>query len=388
MILLSTKRIQAYLLFFFLPGIFWMHPIKSEAQNTQYKAVEELRIGTLDGEFEYMFARISDIAVGVNGTIFVFDSPAGDPVVRLFDDEGSFIKYVGRDGRGPGEYDNIEGIGTFPDGRLAIWDIGNQRINEYQPNGDFIESYPVTSGLHSSYKTFEVDHDGNFYLKAMFFDRNNPQNNINPPKAWYKISPTGELIDTLHVPQSEEDFPQHFVIFTDAGAGYPFNNQMVENFSSSGFVITAVNNKYEIILHKEEQPVIIQREYSPLEVSSEEKELWEGFKKRFTSGGYNIDSSIPDEKPPFKELLTDSQGRIWVWRYTKSQLVDGGIFSSNIQVWEPPVFDVFNPDGTFYGEVTLPIGAVFLEAKDNNVWAKFTDDDQTEYVVRYKLLAK
>lgn len=364
-----------------------LFPVRTEAQNT-YKAEKELSIGTFDGEFEYMFARISGLALGAGGNVFVADSPTGKPVVRMFDSEGSLIKYVGRDGRGPGEYKRIGGIGSFPDGRLAIWDIGNQRINVYKPNGDFIESFQVISGLHSSYKTFEVDHEGNFYVKNIFFNSDNPQNNTDPPMAWYKVSSDGELVDTLHVPQDEGEFPQSFVIFTDAGAGYPFNTRMMENFSPSGYIITAVNDRYEIVLHKKEQPLTIQRKYSPLEVTSEEEKLWENFKNRFTSSGHNIEASIPDEKPPFKDLLTDSQGRIWVWRYTKPQSVEGGIFSSKIKVWEPPVFDVFNPDGSFYGNVTLPMGAVFLEAKDDKVWAIFTDDDKTEYVVRYKLVAE
>lgn len=383
--MLSTKQ---YVVFSFLISIFvWMVPLQSEAQNI-YKAEEELRIGTFDGEFEYIFTRISDLALGADGNIFVADSPAGKPVVRMFDSEGSLIKYVGRDGRGPGEYETIGGIGSFPDGRLAIWDLGNQRINVYKPNGDFFESFSVQSGLRSSYKVFEVDHEGNFYVKNMFFDPENPQNNTDPPKAWYKVSPGGVLVDTLHVPQDEGEFPQSFVIFTDAGAGYPFNTRMMENFSPSGYIVTAVNDQYEIVLHKKEQPLTIQREYSPLEVTSEEEELWGDFKNRFTSSGHNIESSIPDEKPPFKELLTDSEGRIWVWRYAKPQPVEGGVFSSRIKVWEPPVFDVFNPDGSFYGNVTLPMGAVFLEAKDNKVWAEFTDDDKTEYVVRYKLVTE
>lgn len=373
--------------FFLLTIIAWVLPFQPNAQNT-FEAVEEVRIGTLDGELDYMFARISDLAIGSDGNIFVYDSPAGNPVVRMFDNDGSFEKYIGRKGRGPGEFDRIEGIGTFPDGRLAIWDIGNQRINVYEPNGDFIESHLVTSGLYSAYKTFEVDQKGNFYLKTIFFDRDNPQNNTNPPQAWYKVSSTGELVDTLHVPQGEENYPQSFVIFTGAGAGYPFNTRMMDNFSSEGYIITAVNNQYEIVLHKEDRPVLIRREYTPIEVTSEEKEQWENFKKGFSSAGHSIESSISDEKPPFKELLTDSQGRIWVWRYTESQSVDGGIFSSRTKVWEPPVFDVFNPDGSFYGNVTLPLGAVFLEAKDDKVWAVFTDKDQVEYVVRYKLVAE
>ncbi|HKK62575.1 MAG TPA: 6-bladed beta-propeller [Bacteroidales bacterium] len=382
----GTKQRKPYVLFSFLITFLGLiYPIQLGPQNT-FKAQEEIRIGTLDGEFEYLFADISDLVSGASGTVFVADSPAGDAVVRMFDSEGSFVKYVGRQGRGPGEYNDIGGIATFPDGRLTIWDRGNQRINLYDPNGEYIESFFANSGLSYSYKVFEVDHDGNFYVKNMFIDRENPQNNTNPPSAWFKYSPEGELLDTVHVPRNESNFPQGFVIFTPAGGGYPFNTRIIENFSPSGYVITAINNRYEINLHKKEGTVIIEHEYSPLTVTTEEEEQWEGFKRGFTSAGYNIESTIPNEKPPFKEILTDSQGRIWVWRYAKSQAVDGGIFPEKVKIWEPPVFDVFNPDGSFYGNVSLPMGAVFLEAKGDKVWAVLTDEDQVEYVVRYKLV--
>jgi hypothetical protein len=382
----GIKQRKVYILFTLLiafSGL--MYPIQSEAQNT-FEAREEIRIGTLEGDFEYLFANISDLAAGANGTIFVADSPAGKPVVRMFDSKGTFVKYVGREGRGPGEYERIGGIGSFPDGRLAIWDIGNQRINLYEPNGEYIESFFAGSGLHSSYKTFEVDHDGNFYVKTMFFDRDNPQNNTNPPSAWFKYSPQGQLVDTVHVPRSVSNFPEAFVIFTPAGGGYPFNTRIIENFSPSGHVITAINNRYEIDLHKKERSLTIEHEYSPLKVTADEEEQWMDFKRGFTSAGYSVESSIPSVKPPFKEILTDSQGRIWVWRYTNSQPVDGGIFPDKVKIWEPPVFDVFNPDGSFYGNVSLPMGAVFLEAKGDKVWAVLTDEDQVEYVVRYKLV--
>lgn len=85
----GKKMINIYLpLSFLLIFSGLIFPIQSEAQNI-FEAQEEIRIGTLDGEFEYLFADISDLASGTCGTVFVADSPAGDAVVRMFDSEGS-----------------------------------------------------------------------------------------------------------------------------------------------------------------------------------------------------------------------------------------------------------------------------------------------------------
>lgn len=77
--------------------------------------VEELRIGSLGGADEYTFSEINSIAVGESGAIYVDDThPAS---IRLFGPDGGFVRRIGREGEGPGEFRSLAGISVLPDGR-------------------------------------------------------------------------------------------------------------------------------------------------------------------------------------------------------------------------------------------------------------------------------
>lgn len=82
-------------------------------------AVEELRIGDLEGDDEYIFGSINDIAIGTNGEIIVADGQV--PVVRMYDKDGTFVRNIGREGRGPGEYQVLGGLRTTSDDKIVIW---------------------------------------------------------------------------------------------------------------------------------------------------------------------------------------------------------------------------------------------------------------------------
>ena len=53
--------------------------------------------------------------------------------------------------------------------------------------------------------------------------------------------------------------------------------------------------------------------------------------------------------------------------------------------WEPPTFDIFEPDGSYYGTVELPINANFKDAKGNKVVAVLTGNMGEEYVAQFSL---
>ena len=77
-------------------------------------AQQTLAIGLADGPEEYLFGQIADVATGPDGEIVVVDWPAHS--VRVFDRDGRFVRHVGAEGDGPGEY-------RFPL-RAAITDDG------------------------------------------------------------------------------------------------------------------------------------------------------------------------------------------------------------------------------------------------------------------------
>ena len=81
------------------------------------RLVEDLRIGVLEGEPAYMFGYVSDLAVGRDRSLYILD----DTGIRQYDRQGRFVRQIGEQGQGPGEYGRIQGIEVLPDGRLTIW---------------------------------------------------------------------------------------------------------------------------------------------------------------------------------------------------------------------------------------------------------------------------
>lgn len=357
---------------------------EKDATNTEHILIaeEELRIGTVDGDENYMFGTISHIALGREGRIFAADHQV--PIVRMYDKEGKFIKNVGREGRGPGEYTRLSGLKAFQDGRLAIWNASLMNINVYDPAGEYLETHTVNSTLHAP-DLFEVGKDGEFYVKTRI---NRNPDEPNWQYGWIRVSPEGEVIDTLEVPRDEVDRPLTFVLFTAQGSNHAFITWPRSTISSEGYVVYAEdNNEYEIeFLNKGGSEKAISREFDPVTLHTAEKEQWQAWTDAFARRG--AENVVPDYKPAFRQIFTDREGRIWIWKYVKAEQTEKKINPSSgpeSNWWEPPTFDVFLPDGSYYGTVKLPLNANFKDAKGDIVVAVVIGDKGEEYVVRYRL---
>lgn len=347
------------------------------AENRDLVAVEEVRIGQIEGDEEYVFGAINYISVGSNDQIYVSDWQV--PIIRMYDSEGNFLGNIGREGRGPGEYLSVFGLKPFEKEKLAVWDVGNQRISVYEENGVFEKSHPVNVTLRTSY-VFETSVNDNFYVL------NRTDRNPNLPNwvyGWQRYDSDGVLLDTLHIPPDLNEYPQTFVLFTASGDAKAFLERDMFALSPLGYLITGRNTEYNITLHKPDGEVRIQRDYDPVPVRDEEKTQWKSW-----IDYYNVTHQVPDVKPPFKKIMTDMQSRIWIWRYVEAVYTEENIgphYGPESNWWEPPTFDLFNPDGSFYARVELPIRAKFIEARGNHVWALVKGEFDEQYVVRYRL---
>ena len=68
----------------------------------EWRLVEELRLGQVDGTGPDVFGDVHDVAVDENGRIYVLDY--GSKEVRVFGREGRHLRNMARDGEGPGEF--------------------------------------------------------------------------------------------------------------------------------------------------------------------------------------------------------------------------------------------------------------------------------------------
>ena len=89
------------------------------------------------------FNKPSDVLLAPNGDIFVADghAPGSNARIVKFSADGKFIKAWGKQGSGPGEFDNPHSLAMDSKGRLFVADRGNSRIQIFDQDGKFLEEW-------------------------------------------------------------------------------------------------------------------------------------------------------------------------------------------------------------------------------------------------------
>lgn len=76
--------------------------------NEVFSIEEDLKIGEVEGDENYMFSQIRYLAVDNAENIYVADTK--EMHVKVFDKNGEFLRVIGKAGQGPGEIGRIYGI--------------------------------------------------------------------------------------------------------------------------------------------------------------------------------------------------------------------------------------------------------------------------------------
>ncbi|RKY75753.1 hypothetical protein DRQ07_11395 [candidate division KSB1 bacterium] len=77
----------------------------------------------------------------------IYVSDYGQSRIKVFDKNGSFVKYIGKTGRGPGEFQEISAVSIDSKDNLVIVDKKNWRITTYSDFGDNYKCSPFNDKL-------------------------------------------------------------------------------------------------------------------------------------------------------------------------------------------------------------------------------------------------
>ncbi len=347
--------------------------------------VEEMSIGAFEGADEYQFGFISDIAIDRLGGIYVFDSQV--PVLRYYDESGQYVRTVGRDGEGPGEYGNASlGMAMLSDGRLVLRDPRNMRANVYDPDGGLSETWRVESGLFMGNATLQGPND-HLYMKIL---TGRPEPNKPVPLALLHLNERGEVVDTVVPPTlpGEPDDPN----------GY-FSPAKQWSFSPLGGFVAGVSDRYSIGHFRPDGTVLrIEREAEPVRLLPDERADYDQMRAfQIRTQGQFMTSElgpVPDIKPAFRSIMMGEEGRIWVHQYVQAELRDpppepqtDASRPPPMRYREPIIFDVFEPDGTFLGTVRVPTGYSLYKMRGDLAWGRKVGEFNESYVVRLRIAA-
>ena len=347
------------------------------------KLVEEVVIGVLDGAEEYLFGQVQDLAIDADGGIYVFDGQV--PALRYYDSDGSYVRTLGREGEGPGEYKNASlGIAVRrSDGRVVMRDPRNMRLNVYNPDGSPSDSWRVESGLFTGQAT-SLDSSDHMYLKILT-GRTEP--NQPWPVALLHMDDHGQIVDTIFPP----------TLTNEPGGVSPYAK--VWAMGSSGGLVVGVNDRYVIDHYRPDGTVLrIARDIEPVAFLPEEKaEREERNAWMMRTQGQFMTSElppIPDSKPFYRSISVGEQGRLWVRRYTQAEKGEAiqaparpGMEPPPPTSWrEPVVYDVFEADGSFLGSVRLPPRTSLSRFRGDRVWGVRRGEFDESYVVGFRVV--
>ena len=103
-----------------------MNPAEPAAGEASLRPQELWRLGGESEADEELFGRLDAILVDEKGEIYLLDSQLNE--IRVFSAQGDYLRSLGREGEGPGEFRNASAFFFLDGGRLAVTQIMPSRI--------------------------------------------------------------------------------------------------------------------------------------------------------------------------------------------------------------------------------------------------------------------
>ena len=341
-------------------------------------------IGLLDGPDEFLFGDIESVSRDASGNLVVADEQALE--IRIFDPEGGYLRSVGREGEGPGEFLDLTGAWTLADGRTVTVDYRLDRITRFDAAGapvgtatfsspDDLIVLPValggpgailSSATPSRGATLEDiwesllrhDHQRVLFLRHRFDGTliDTVAEGIDQAQASFSSgSGLDMVVQRMAVPFSPNPTATgsaHGVAFT-RGAAYE-----VSVFDKAGDL--------RLIARLDESPPIRTEGHLETYVRNpggrERDEAW--IRERLEQ--YRT-LDLPESLPGYTEILFADTGDIWVRRYRMR--------GESMDRW-----DAFAADGAYLGLVHIPASFRVEEVSRGQVVGVATDEFGVERV--------
>lgn len=103
------------------------------------------QVGAVEGEDYETFANVMDVAFDAKGNLYVLDATAYRVIV--FDASGKFLRMIGRQGGGPGEFGLPTALAVLPTGELVVNDAAKGNLQLFSPNGEYLRSVSLGEDL-------------------------------------------------------------------------------------------------------------------------------------------------------------------------------------------------------------------------------------------------
>lgn len=337
---------------------------------TAWRLTEVLRIGSLEGTGPDVFGSISALVVDDLDRIYVLDRHAKE--VRVFGDDGLPVRTLGGEGEGPGELKDPVGLALEGGDRLWVVDPGNARYTAFDTAGALVTS------RRRMLAGYAVPWRGGFDDRGRLYEATTATGAERSGRALIVHDTSFAPVDTAWVPEYEQD---EFELTTEnfrMTAEVPFSSGQTWTPAPDGTLWTGITGDYRIahLTWRGDTLRVIQKEYSPLPVTADQRTKAVERLEWFTRQGGRVDRSrIPDTKPAFTTLHVTRDGHLWVVPTLPPD-------------YEGSAFEVFDPVGRYLGR--LEVGMRLMPSPPpvfhgDAVYFHHRGELDVPYVVKFRL---
>jgi hypothetical protein len=341
--------------------------------GSEWRVVEDLRIGTLEGDGPDLFGDITRLEVDPAGRIWVLEGQSQE--IRIFGPDGAYVKTVGREGGGPGEFTRALYVQLGPDGNMWVVDPQNNRVSLFDTSGTYLEGKRMPGGFIIMPWPGGFDVAGHYYSPVPL-----PSEGDDFRMGLVRYDTSFSPLDTLDIPRDPVDRERFELRSEDSFwiTGIPYTGGFDWRLSPSGTLWGMFSGEYELFEMTADGDTLrtFTREFTPLPVTEADMEQARERLESFIRNGGKVDwSKIPSTKPATEEFYLDDEGNVWVRLVTAQD--DRG-----------RIYDVFDPEGRFMGTVRLPFmlarfpGPIF---RDGVLYGITEDELEVPYIVRARI---
>jgi hypothetical protein len=298
------------------------------------------KIGELEGDDEnYQLYQPSDVVRDSDGNIYILE--LGNARIQKFDENGRYLKTIGRKGQGPGEIQQALKMEKDAADNLYVYDLGNMRIQIFSAEGEDLGSHRFTKP--GSF--FRLRSDNSYAVPYLVFEPGNKQ-----PKRVGVFEISGnELFGFGEVTDQDDDPIRNRMkntIFFDIDAGdntyltYSVLNK-IEKYGPAGTLLTVFDRP--LAFKTTDEPVVKILDFM------------------------NMSREVPIYNSISFTLEIDGKGRLWILTPTKSmQDMVANIDTLNMKNMgelgntDMSEFHIFDSEGYFLGAVQVgnPSGTI------------------------------